>query len=205
MYFISESNGWKTYALEYLLALKQFHDRGFKIPRELDIIHNTLSEFMSLMFGENNVEWVTGSPKDDQLQKLLETENESDAVNDILEEYYRRDHMLIEIKINDLKGLKTGQYVRLMEILTELCPTDEDILGLGEFPWYELFRSINWLTTADGTVTGLLLHLVDVTICCDEEPQGLGRYYSVFMQFWDQLRTYKVTNQQQEVIENASN
>ena len=197
--YVNESNGWKTYGLEYLYALKMLHDRGFMIPKHLEIVRNTLSEFFSLMFGENNCHSIPGAPEDDQLQKLLETEYEGNDANDILEEYYRRDHALIEMQIDDLKGLKTEQYVKLMEILTELCPTDEDILGLGEFPWYEMFRSINWLTTANRTVTGLFIHLVDVKVCCDEEPQGLGRYYNVFLRFWDQLQTYKVTNQQQEV------
>lgn len=196
MCFLDESNGWKIYGLEYVLALKMLHDRGFRIPKELEIIKNTLSEFFILMFGENNCDWIPGRPEEDSLQKLFEVdgEYENDDIVDILEEYYSKDHGLVKIIIDDLGGLKTKQYVKLMEILTELCPTDEDILNLGEFPWYEMFRSINWLTEVNGTVTGLLIHIVDIKVCCDESPQGLGHYYRTFVRFWDQLQTYKTIN-----------
>lgn len=189
--FLSNDWPWKVIVLENLLALKRLHDRGFKINGAINLIDSIFPEFMTQLFGADNIRWEYTEQFTEELPDYDTLTEEIQEIYHALQEYYERDHIFITIKIPGLNQMNTHQHNKLLSIIQQACVSDETMELEGVFPYYELFRSVNLVKDEDGTVTGFLLHMVDTyTSYYDEYPLSIRRHLEVLNDLWDQIQIY---------------
>lgn len=184
--FVYESNPWKLCILESVFVLKKLHDRGFDTNK----INNITSEFfldcLTVLFG---VQSVTETEIDIQPPPDLETMDENSEKYYMLLRYLDRDHYHINIKVQELELFGPNQLDCLMDLLTDLCPTEEEIDLYDGFPHSAIIEKIHWLTgDGDGNkITGIWFHFVEPDYW-DDVPFSCGFYIDIFIRFWDKLQ-----------------
>lgn len=181
--FLYSSPQFVISALEGVIALKLLYDRGFAIGGLGDLIDGFAGRFLEIMFGEDNIAW---EKKDIDPPLEMATLNEDSDEYFMLEEYLKRTHFDLEIRIKELGAVDAQAKKKLMKTLQKLVPSEEEYDD-GVFPWYEYFVSVSWLKEKN-KIVGIKFHFADNVACCDEPPASILHRLKILVKFWDQLQ-----------------